>query len=209
MALDADTDESTQVTDTDEATKPAAGRAAAPAPGKRPTALLAGLGVALVAAVAAAVFGFVQSSHKQALADAQAAARDAACANATAWTTVDYRNLDAWQNAVLAGAGDTWRDQFKQTIGQVRDLYTQSQLVSHTDAAHCGVSSADENHAEVVVLVEQTVTSLVTDNKAQKTQLPFISTVDKTDGRWTVGKVDMPGLAAGAAAPAAPAPAPR
>lgn len=71
------------------------------------------------------------------------------------------------------------------------------------------MSSGDENHAEVVVLVEQTVTSLVTDNKPQKTRLPFVSTLDKTGDRWTVSKVDMPGVTAAAAQAAAQTPAPR
>lgn len=173
-------------------------------PKRRPSRLDIALAALLVAALAAAIFFFVQGRSEKSLADARDAAQQAACANASAWTNFDFAKFDDWRNSVLAGATGEWRDEFDKSSNGVRDLYTKGQLKSASIDLQCAVKSGDKQHAEVVVGIGQTVASVVTAGNTARFFVVY--TMDNVDGRWLASKLYAPG-ANGATTPA-PAPEP-
>ncbi|MFG1789873.1 hypothetical protein [Nocardia sp. NPDC049149] len=155
-------------------------------------ALRATAAVILCAAVASSVFFYIQNRGHKATLDANADARAAACKYAPVLADYDAKNLDTYFAAVLAGATGDWKKQFDSTSKELREVLTQGAVVSKVNDVQCAIKTGDENSAEAIVVIGQTVTSLGTQGKPAPGQLSMVMRLEKADGRWLVNKVNSP-----------------
>ncbi|MGK8524347.1 hypothetical protein ACRS6B_23590 [Nocardia asteroides] len=147
---------------------------------------------ALVAAVAAAAFWFVQNKHNEDLLEAQEQARTAACRYAPVLANYDAKNLDTYFAAVLDGATGDWKKQFDSTSRELREVLSQGEVVSKANDVQCAIRTADESAAEAIVVIGQSITSLGTHGKPAPGQLSMVLRLEKSGDRWLVNKVNSP-----------------
>ncbi|WP_245721903.1 hypothetical protein [Nocardia crassostreae] len=152
----------------------------------------AAVALVLGAAVGSSVFFFVQDRDKQALLDAREAARTAACAYAPKLATYDAKDLDAYFTGVLDGATGDWHKQFDSTSKDLREVLTQGEVVSKATDVQCAIRTSDEDSAEAIVVIGQTITSLGTQNKPAPGQLSMVMRLERSGDRWLVNKVNSP-----------------
>ncbi|WP_069163937.1 hypothetical protein [Nocardia altamirensis] len=155
-------------------------------------ALRAAAAVLLCAAIASSVFFYIQNRGNKATIDANADARAAACKYAPVLADYDAKNLDTYFAAVLAGATGDWKKQFDSTSKELREVLTQGAVVSKVNDVQCAIKTGDENSAEAIVVIGQTITSLGTQGKPAPGQLSMVMRLEKADGRWLVNKVNSP-----------------
>ncbi|WP_067816174.1 hypothetical protein [Nocardia inohanensis] len=146
----------------------------------------------LGAAIGSSVFFFVQGQHKQALLDAHESARTAACEYAPVLATYDAKNLDTYFAGVLEGATGDWRKQFDSTSKDLREVLTAGQVTSASTDVQCAIRTGDQDSAEAIVVIGQTITSLGTQNKPQPGQLSMVMRLERQGDRWLVNKVNSP-----------------
>ncbi|WP_238815584.1 hypothetical protein [Nocardia brasiliensis] len=148
--------------------------------------------VLLCAAVASTIFLYVQHRGDKALLQANADARAAACAYAPVLADYDAKQLDPYFAAVLAGATGDWKKQFDSTSRELREVLTQGEVVSKVNDVQCAVKTGDQNSAEAIVVIGQTITSMGTQGKPAPGQLSMVMRLEKVDGHWLVNKVNSP-----------------
>jgi Mce-associated membrane protein len=148
--------------------------------------------IILCAAVASSVVFYLQNRGARATIDANADARAAACKYAPVLADYDAKNLDTYFAAVLDGATGDWKKQFDSTSKELREVLTQGAVVSKVNDVQCAVKTGDENSAEAIVVIGQTITSLGTQGKPAPGQLSMVMRLAKVDGRWLVNKVNSP-----------------
>lgn len=148
--------------------------------------------VLLCAAVASSVVFFVQNRGNKAVLEANAAARAAACAYAPVLADYDAKQLDPYFAAVLAGATGDWKKQFDSTSKELREVLTQGEVVSKVNDVQCAIKTGDQNSAEAIVVIGQTITSMGTQGKPAPGQLSMVMRLEKVDGHWLVNKVNSP-----------------
>ncbi|KAA0019441.1 hypothetical protein [Antrihabitans cavernicola] len=174
---------------------------AAPAEGNKPkrqlppVSLLIGAGLGallLIAAIASAVFFYLRYDEKNQILDANESARQAACAYGTVLGNYDYQNLDKYFAGVLDGAAGDFKKDFNDTSKDFKDVLTQGQVKTSTNDVQCAIKSGDKDHAEAIVVVGQTITSLGTQNQPQPTQISMVMSMDNVDGRWLTDKLSSP-----------------
>ncbi|MFF2554548.1 hypothetical protein ACFVUS_26345 [Nocardia sp. NPDC058058] len=155
-------------------------------------ALRAAAVVALAASIGSSVFFFQRSQHDSDLLAAQEDARAAACKYAPVLVTYDAKNLDAYFNAVLAGATGEWKTQFDNTSKDLRDVLTQGQVVAKANEVQCAIRTGDQNSAEAIVVIGQTITSLGTQGKPAPGQLSMVMRLEHSGDHWLVNKLNSP-----------------
>ncbi|WP_280405425.1 hypothetical protein [Nocardia brasiliensis] len=148
--------------------------------------------VLLCAAVASSVVFFVQNRGNKAVLEANADARAAACAYAPVLADYDAKQLDPYFAAVLAGATGDWKKQFDSTSKELREVLTQGEVVSKVNDVQCAIKTGDQNSAEAIVVIGQTITSMGTQGKPAPGQLSMVMRMEKVDGHWLVNKVNSP-----------------
>ncbi|WP_067691186.1 hypothetical protein [Nocardia jejuensis] len=149
-------------------------------------------GVAVAASLASSVYFYRTSEHDKNILAAQADAREAACKYAPVLVTYDAKNLDAYFSAVLEGATGDWRTQFDSTSKDLRDVLTQGQVVAKANDVQCAIRSGDEDSAEAIVVIGQTITSLGTQGKPSPGQLSMVMRLQRSGDRWLVNKLNSP-----------------
>lgn len=102
---------------------------------------------------------------------------------AKAFMNVDYREIDDYNDRVLAGATGDFAEQYKQTMEALVKLTTKYQTVQTGDVVAAGVVAADQDNATVLVAMEGTVQNKDSNGKkaqAQRLQLKLVW----EGGRW-------------------------
>ncbi|WP_280427371.1 hypothetical protein [Nocardia brasiliensis] len=148
--------------------------------------------VLLCAAVVSSVVFFVQNRGNKAVLEANADARAAACAYAPVLADYDAKQLDPYFAAVLAGATGDWKKQFDSTSRELREVLTQGEVVSKVNDVQCAIKTGDQNSAEAIVVIGQTITSMGTQGKPAPGQLSMVMRLEKVDGHWLVNNVNSP-----------------
>lgn len=180
-------------TEPEQATPPLTGKRFRLVPGRAGRiALRVAAAILLCAAVASTIFIYLQNRGNKAIIDANADARTAACKYAPILADYDAKKLDDYFAAVLGGATGDWKKQFDSTSKELRDVLTQGQVVSKVNDVQCAIKSGDENSAEAIVVIGQTITSMGTQGKPAPGQLSMVMRLEKVDGRWLVNKVNSP-----------------
>ncbi|WP_174553628.1 hypothetical protein [Nocardia arizonensis] len=159
---------------------------------KGAVALRVAVALLLGASLATSVYYFLQDRSADSRMRAQEQARAAACAYAPVLANYDAKNLDPYFAAVLAGATGDWKKQFDDTSRELKEVLSQGEVVSKADDVQCAIKSADENSAEAIVVIGQTITSVGTQGKPAPGQLSMVMRMAKVDGKWLVNKVNSP-----------------
>jgi Mce-associated membrane protein len=161
---------------------------------KQRVRVLAAVGaLLLVAAIALAGFFFLQFKSKNDTLSAQESARNAACAYGNVLGDFDFKNIDTFFTRVLDGGTGDWKTQYTAQKEALRKLYTDGQVVSKVKSVDCAVTSGDEDHAETIIVLGQTIATAMEDGKPQDTSAAMMISFDKVDGKWLVSKVNSPG----------------
>ncbi|WP_227983558.1 hypothetical protein [Nocardia spumae] len=155
-------------------------------------ALRAAAAVVLGAAVGTSIFFYLQDKgHRDVLA-AQEQARQAACAYGPVVSTYDSEHLDRYVRDVLAGASGDWKKQFESNSKDLSDVLAKGEVVAKSTDVQCAIRSGDENSAEAIVVIGQTITSLGTQGKPEPGQLSTVMRLQKQGDRWLVDKISTP-----------------
>ncbi|MCX5045579.1 hypothetical protein OG921_20650 [Aldersonia sp. NBC_00410] len=165
-------------------------------PGVKRWAPLLVAGLLVAATSGAAAYYYREAAQRQDLLDAEAAARDAACAYAPTLANYDFDHLDAYFAAVLDGATGAWKTEFDKTSKDLRDVLSQGQVVSKAATTQCALRTGDTDRAEAIVVIGQSITSAGTEGKEEPGQLSMVLSLENHDSRWLVSKVDSPLLSA-------------
>ncbi|MFD3507751.1 hypothetical protein [Nocardia sp. NPDC058666] len=156
------------------------------------TAERAGVAVVLAAALATSVVFFVQNHHSQSLLRAHEQAREAACHYGPIMAEYDSKHLDTYFKSVLDGATGDWKKQFESTSTELREVLIKGEVTSEVTDTQCAIRTANEDAAEAIVMVRQTITSLGTGHKPKPGQLSMMLSLRNDNGRWLVEKVNSP-----------------
>jgi Mce-associated membrane protein len=117
-------------------------------------------------------------------------ALEAARAAAISLTTYDYRTLDEDFARVSGQATGEFQQEYAETSEQLKPALLESQAVATSEVPAVGIASlsTDPVEVEVVVAVDQTIT---TAGAAPRTEYNRIRmTLVRTDEAWLVGKVE-------------------
>ncbi|WP_327140383.1 hypothetical protein [Nocardia sp. NBC_01327] len=144
--------------------------------------------------ISLAALAFSRDHSSRETFDAESSARDAACAYAKALTNYDAQSIDTYVATVLAGATGDFKTEFGKTSGELKDVIVQAKIQSQNRDARCGVDTANGTHAEVVVAMSVSISSLGTQGKPVPSQISLVASLDRIDGRWLVSKLDAPAL---------------
>ncbi|MFD5176945.1 hypothetical protein ACFWM1_14125 [Nocardia sp. NPDC058379] len=148
--------------------------------------------VLLGASLAASVFLFFENQNTKDLLAAQQQAREAACHYGPVLADYDSTKLDAYFAAVLDGSTGDWKKQFEATSGELREVLTQGEVTSKVTDTQCAIRTGDEESAEAIVVIGQTISSLGTEHKPKPGQLSMVLRLHNDNGRWLVEKVNSP-----------------
>ncbi|MEU3010012.1 hypothetical protein [Nocardia asteroides] len=159
---------------------------------RRQLGLRGAVAILLGASLAASVFLFFESKESKDLLTAQQQAREAACRYAPVLADYDSKNLDTYFAAVLDGATGDWKKQFDSTSTELREVLSQGEVVSKVTDTQCAIRTGDEESAEAIVVIGQTISSLGTEHKPKPGQLSMVLRLHNDDGRWLVEKVNSP-----------------
>lgn len=131
----------------------------------------------------------VFQQHQKDVAAAQALA--AAEHYAVTLTSVDSNTLDKHVAAVLDGSTGEFNATYARTIGgQHRQHVVNNQVTTHGKVVESAVKSATANTVQVLLMVDQSVSSLAT-AEPQIDHSRIKMTMQKVDGRWLVSKVEL------------------
>ncbi|MEV6218398.1 hypothetical protein [Nocardia sp. NPDC051833] len=191
-ATDTDTDTETLTAETT-STAPTVGLASRlRAMDRRRLGLRGAAAVLLGASLAASVFLFFENQNTKDLLAAQQQAREAACHYGPVLADYDSKKLDAYFAAVLDGSTGDWKKQFEATSGELREVLTQGEVTSKVTDTQCAIRTGDEESAEAIVVIGQTISSLGTEHKPKPGQLSMVLRLHNDNGRWLVEKVNSP-----------------
>ncbi|WP_405485180.1 hypothetical protein [Nocardia sp. NBC_00511] len=167
---------------------------------------IAAVAVVVSVPISLAAFAFVRYHSSQDTIHAESSARDVACAYAKTMTNYDAQSIDSYISTVLAGATGDFKTEFAKTSNELKDVIVQAKITSQNRDARCGVESANDSRAEVVVAMSVSISSLGTQGQPVPSQISLVASLDKVDGHWLVSKLDAPALQPlKAAEPATPA----
>jgi|GEM_PF-6458323 len=152
------------------------------------------MAVAVLIPVSAAVYFYTRYDSNRTVIASEGAARAAACDYAKTMTNYDSQHLDTYISAVLAGATGDFKTEFGKTSNELRDVITGAQIKSEARDTRCGVENVDGKHANVVVDMSISISSLGTQGKPVPSQISLVAALDRVDGHWLVSKLDAPAL---------------
>ena len=118
------------------------------------------LAVLLIALIAAGTYTGLEWNKARAEQERRDDVLDAARAEALAFTTLDYKTVDADIATVLAGATGSFKNQFEASKGQVKELTTEAESVSRGKILEAGLVAADNDSATVILVADSTVTNV-------------------------------------------------
>lgn len=168
--------------------------AAAPRAGlRRPSWRAVGVGggaVLLAGALAAAGMLGWEVHNQRILTDAQEQASAAAQQYAVILTGVDAAKLDSNFAAVLDGATGEFKDMYSQSSAGLKQVLIDNKAKATGTVIAAGIKSATPARVEVMLFVDQAVTNAL-NPEPRLDRNRIIMTMDKVDGRWLAGDVEL------------------
>ncbi|MEV6218746.1 hypothetical protein [Nocardia sp. NPDC051833] len=188
------------MTDTDESTAPAAAEseetatAATPSRSRnRTTSIVVALAVAFGIGGTAGGGYFGWQHHRAGELDrARTEARAAACAYGSVLSTYNATDLDAYFAAVLDRATGAWKQEFESTSADLREVLVQGRVQSTAGTVDCAIATSDTESAEAIVVVDQSIASVGTQQQPRRGQLSITLSLTKSGDRWLTSKVSSP-----------------
>jgi Mce-associated membrane protein len=114
----------------------------------------------------------------------------AACDFGRQLTTYTFTDYDAYNRRVLDDSTGAFHDQFQSTSADRRthilDTHTSSDVLS----VECSTQTADADHAQMVVSVDQTTRSDASFGLPRPERTVMHVSLDNVGGRWLAERVD-------------------
>jgi Mce-associated membrane protein len=106
-------------------------------------------------------------------------------------TSVDSNTLDKHVADVLNGSTGEFNANYTKTLGgQHRQHVVKNEVTTHGAVVEAAVKSATTNNVQVLLMVDQSVSSLATpEPQIDHTRIKM--TMQKVDGRWLASKVEL------------------
>ncbi|MGE2834836.1 hypothetical protein [Mycobacterium sp. SMC-4] len=166
----------------------------APAGRRRPSrrTMLVGAGAVLLAGMLA-VTGMLgwEVRNQRMVTDAATQAMAAAQQYAVVLTGVDAEKLDSNFAAVLDGATGEFKDMYSQSSAGLKQVLIDNKAKATGTVTAAGIKSATPTRVEVMLFVDQSVTNALNpEPRLDRSRL--IMTMEKVDGRWLAGNVELP-----------------
>lgn len=98
----------------------------------------------------------------------------------------DYKTIDDYNKAVLAGSTGQFNQDFASKQGDLKALVTKAKSQATGRILAAGVSKVSGDDVEVLVVADQDVQNTLTKGRAQTLRTRVRVTVHKTDQRWLV-----------------------
>lgn len=160
----------------------------APARWRRPRVLLAVLLGALL--LGAVVFLAVQYLGLRSAESARAEVLGAATDFATNLSSYDFNDLEGNFNGVTENATGRFAEQYTQVGANLTELIKQHKAVSEGAVLAVGAVEADDDHAVVLLFVDQTITNTNSPQpRVDRNRMRM--TLVQQDGRWLVDDVKL------------------
>jgi Mce-associated membrane protein len=164
---------------------------AAPPPPRRlitwPRVIVAAVLVALLVAVGL-LWG--QSVHNRRINSARSSAVSAAQRYARDFGTYDYRNLDAGFALIASELTGSFKSTYSSTAQSLKATVIKYQERSSATVQGVGVTSVSPHHAVVIVLLDQTVTSINSTTPVVNRNRAVITLV-RSGGKWLMSGLDL------------------
>jgi Mce-associated membrane protein len=146
----------------------------------------------LLLAASLAVSGFLGwqqwQQHQVKLAGEQA--QQAAIAYSQVLTSIDSNKVDENFRQVLDGATGEFKDMYTQSSVKLRQLLIDNKAAAHGVVVDSAIQSESTNRVVVLVFIDQTVTNTASpDPRIDRSRIKM--TMEKVDGRWRAGKVQL------------------
>ncbi|MGV9797936.1 hypothetical protein ACWDTP_07735 [Mycobacterium sp. NPDC003449] len=108
-----------------------------------------------------------------------------------ALTNIDAAHLDENFRLVIDGSTGEFRDMYGQSSAQLRQLLVENKATAHGMVVESAVKSASPDRVEVLLFVDQSVTNAAApEPRLDRSRIRI--TMQKVDGRWLAGKVELP-----------------
>ncbi len=122
------------------------------------------------------------------------AAVDAAVEEAMAWTTVDYRDPDAYFDSIKAGASGDFLSELEETEKTLSDLLVDNETVQTANIPTDGAALVERSGDRATVLVTLDAT-VETKNEPESTlrQYRLRLTLERIDSRWLTTGLEFVG----------------
>ncbi|WNG89256.1 hypothetical protein C6A87_008830 [Mycobacterium sp. ITM-2016-00317] len=158
-------------------------------PSRRTVAVGAGAVLLAGALAVAGMLGWELRTQRM-LADAEAQASAAAQQYAVILTGVDAAKLDSNFAAVLDGATGEFKDMYSQSSAGLKQVLIDNEAKATGTVIAAGIKSATPTRVEVMLFVDQAVTNAL-NPEPRLDRNRIIMTMDKVDGRWLAGDVEL------------------
>ncbi|GFG87428.1 MULTISPECIES: Mce protein [Mycobacteriaceae] len=152
--------------------------------------------IAGIAAVYLTVFGLAaglgwQLWQQHRVAAAAAAGQRAAVDYAQVLTSIDSGKVDDDFATVLNGATGDFKDTYTKASVELRQLLIDNKASARGTVVDSAVQSESTDKVVVLVMVDQTVSNTARpDPRVDRSRMKM--TMQKVDGRWLAGKVELP-----------------
>ncbi len=156
----------------------------------RPGLVTVLLSAALAGALALAGWLLLEMRETHAVEAARTEATAQARIAAVALTSYDYKSLDDDFDAVRRLATDPFASQFDKASETLTDVLEKYQGTAKGKVVRAAVSSADEDRVEVLLFVDQTVTSSM-QQRPRVDRNRIAMTLVRTDDGWRVSEADL------------------
>jgi Mce-associated membrane protein len=118
-------------------------------------------------------------------------ARQAAEAYAVVLTSIDTNAIDQNFTDVLDGSTGEFKDMYSKSSTQLRQLLLDNKAAAQGTVLESAVQSVTPDKVVVLLFVDQSITnSSVPDPRMDRSRIKM--TMEKVDGRWLAGKVELP-----------------
>lgn len=155
---------------------------------RRPRVLLAVLLIAVV--LGGVVFVAVQYLSLRSAEAARAEALGAATEFATNLSSYDFNDLEGNFSGVTENATGRFAEQYSQVGANLTELIKQHKAVSEGTVLAAGAVEAEDDHAVVLLFVDQTITNTNSPQpRVDRNRMRM--TLVRQDGRWLVDDVKL------------------
>lgn len=144
----------------------------------------------LVALIVAVTILFTRSVHDRRINDARSSALSAAQRYARDFGTYDYRNLDSGFALITSELTGSFKTTYSSTAQSLKATVIKYQERSTATVQAAGVTSVSPNHAVVIVLLDQSVTSVNSTTPVINRNRAVITLV-RHGGTWLMSGLDL------------------
>jgi Mce-associated membrane protein len=149
-----------------------------------------GAAVLVVLLAAVAVLG-IRTVHNRRIDSARSSALSTAQKCAKDFGTYDYRNLDAGFALIASELTGTFKTTYSSTAQSLKATVVKYQEKSTATVQGAAVSSVSPHHAVVIVLLDQSVTSVNSATPVVNRNRAVITLVRTGGGRWLMSGLDL------------------